>query len=64
MVSRTYSLGYIRHLFKAGEMLAGQLLSLHNMEYLIILAKKSREAIIVGKYEEFRKEFWTKYKKR
>ena len=63
MVSRTYSLGYIRHLFKAGEMLAGQLLSLHNLEYLILLAKKSREAIKAGKYSEFREEFWKNYKK-
>ena len=38
-------------------------MSLHNLEYLIILARKAREAIIAGKYEEFRKNFWEKYKK-
>jgi queuine tRNA-ribosyltransferase len=61
-VSRTYSLGYLRHLIKAGELLAGQLLSLHNLEYLITLAKKAREAILAGEYEAFRRRFWEAYR--
>lgn len=38
IVSKNYSLGYLRHLLKAGESLGGQLLSLHNLQYLILLA--------------------------
>lgn len=60
-VSKTYSLGYLRHLVKAGELLGGQLLSLHNLEYLIKLAKAAREAILAGDYESFRKKFWDAY---
>ncbi|MFA6090677.1 MAG: tRNA guanosine(34) transglycosylase Tgt [Candidatus Gracilibacteria bacterium] len=62
MVSRTYSLGYLRHLFKVGEMLAGQLVSLHNLEFLLNLSREARKAIIEGRYEVFRKDFWTEYK--
>ena len=61
LISRKYSLAYLRHLFKAWESLAGTLMSLHNLEYLHIITKKARKAIIDGKYEEFRKEFYGGY---
>lgn len=61
MVSKNYSLGYLKHLIKAGESLGGQLLSLHNLEYLIQISQKAREAILAGKYDEFRKDFWEGY---
>lgn len=60
-VSRRYSLGYLRHLINVGEATGGVLLSLHNIEYLLLLAKKSRKAILEGKFEAFRSEFWEKY---
>lgn len=59
MVSREYSLGYLKHLYTAGESLAGILVSMHNIEYLMNIAKKSREAILVGEFELFRKRFWS-----
>ncbi len=61
LVSRNYSLGYLRHLIKCGESLGGQLLSLHNLEYLIKISGKAREAIVAGEYEKFRKDFWEGY---
>ena len=61
MVSRGYSLGYLRHLIKTGESLGGQLLSLHNLEYLIKLTQQARLAIVAGQYEAFRTEFWVGY---
>ncbi len=45
IVSRSYSLGYLRHLIKTGESLGGQLLSLHNLEYLIKISQSARAAI-------------------
>ncbi len=57
-VSKKYSLWYLRHLINVGETTGGVLLSLHNLEYLLLLGKKSREAIIRGNFEEFRREFW------
>lgn len=63
-VSRRYSLGYLRHLVNVGEATGGVLLSLHNLEYLLLIAKKSRQAILAGKFEEFRSEFWSVYPKK
>ena len=63
-VSRRYSLGYLRHLINVGEATGGVLLSLHNLEYLLLIAKKSRQAILEGKFEEFRSEFWSVYPKK
>jgi queuine tRNA-ribosyltransferase len=44
----TYSRGYLRHLFAAGELLGLRLLSLHNVRYLIRLAAEMREVIQRG----------------
>ena len=44
----TYSRGYLRHLFVAGELLGLRLLSLHNVRYLIRLAAEMRDAIRQG----------------
>jgi queuine tRNA-ribosyltransferase len=63
-VSKRYSLGYLRHLINVGEATGGVLLSLHNLEYLLLIAKKSRQAILEGKFEEFRSEFWSVYPKK
>ena len=41
----TFSRGYLRHLFMAGELLGLKLLSLHNVRYLIRLAGEMRAAI-------------------
>ncbi len=63
-ISKRYSLGYLRHLVNVGETTGGVLLSLHNLEYLLLIAKKSRKAILVGKFEVFRSEFWSVYPKK
>lgn len=61
-VSRRYSLGYLRHLINVGEATGGTLLSLHNIEYLLLIARKAREAILAGRFTEFREQFWSVYK--
>lgn len=60
-VSKNYSLGYLRHLFWVSEILAWQLVSMHNLEYLIKISQAAREAILEWKYSEFRDEFWKEY---
>lgn len=60
-VCKNYSLGYLRHLFQEDEMLWMQLLSYHNLYLLIDLSKQAREAILEGKYSQFRKKFWQNY---
>lgn len=57
-----FSRAYIRHLINAGEMLGAELLSIHNLRFLIRLAENSREAIIGGYFAEFKDEFIKNYK--
>ena len=53
---RSFSRGYLRHLFNTGEMLGPILASAHNVSYLIRLTKQVREAITAGRYVQFRAE--------
>lgn len=54
---RRYSRGYLHHLFKAGEMLGPQLLSVHNTTHYQRLMQKIRESITAGQFEAlYRKE--------
>ncbi len=57
-----FTRAYIRHLVNAGEMLGAELLSIHNLRFLIRLAENSREAIIGGYFPEFKEEFLKQYK--
>ena len=50
---RHYSKAYIRHLFKAQEMLGMRLAVLHNLYFYNDLMAKIREALDEGRYEEF-----------
>jgi len=49
---QTFTRAYIRHLVVAKELLAGSLLSIHNLHALIHLVKDMRAAIIDGSFEE------------
>ncbi len=57
-----YSRAYLRHLINAGEMLGAELLSIHNLRFLINLAEKSREAILGDYFAEFKDDFFKRYK--
>ncbi|HSR21031.1 MAG TPA: tRNA guanosine(34) transglycosylase Tgt [Anaerolineales bacterium] len=48
---RCFSRAYIRHLVNAGELLAGVLLSIHNLRSLIRLVAEIRTAILDGTFE-------------
>lgn len=54
---RHYSRSYIRHLFKAKEMLGMRLAVLHNLYFYNELMEKIREALEEGRYEEFYREY-------
>ncbi len=62
-VCKNYSKWYLRHLIAENEMLWMQLLSYHNLYFLINLAKEARVAIKENRYSEFRDEFWKNYPK-
>ena len=60
---KSYTKAYLRHLVNVNEMLAGMLLSLHNVTFLVNLSKNLRKAIIGGYLDDFVKEFYAAYGK-
>ncbi len=50
---RRHSRAYIRHLFKANEMLAMRLCVMHNLYFYNTLTERTREALDNGTFEEF-----------
>jgi len=48
-----FSRAYLRHLFVAGEMLAGMLITRHNIHFYMKLMSDAAEAIGAGCYEDF-----------
>lgn len=61
-VCRSYTRAYIRHLIKAGEMLAHRLLSFHNVYFLLKLMQGLQVAISHDRLEAFRADFYEDYK--
>ncbi len=61
---RNYSRAYIRHLFKAGEMLAMRLCVLHNLHFYNKMMADIRSAIEDGIYKQFKEEKIEKYTRR
>ncbi|MFU8804326.1 MAG: tRNA-guanine transglycosylase, partial [Bradymonadaceae bacterium] len=53
-----FSRAYLRHLVKSKEMLGAQLCTLHNLHYFLDLVGKAREAIVEGRFEAFRGEYY------
>lgn len=54
---KNFSRAYIRHLFKAEEMLGGRLAVLHNLYFYNTLTERIREAIEKGEFESFRNKY-------
>ncbi|MEF3254624.1 MAG: tRNA guanosine(34) transglycosylase Tgt [Deferribacterales bacterium] len=51
---RNFSRGYLRHLYKAGEILSMRLNTIHNLTFYISLVKSARNAIKNGCYNKFK----------
>ena len=62
-VCRRYSRAYLRHLFKAEEVLALRFGVIHNLWYYNHLMSEIRSALEEGSFEEFRREFYRKREK-
>jgi queuine tRNA-ribosyltransferase len=54
LACRRFSRSYLRHLFLAREMLGPILASIHNLSYLHRLMRQTREAILEGRFVQFR----------
>jgi len=61
---RTYSRGYLRHLFAADELLGLRALSLHNVRFLTRLASAAREQIEAGRFEGWSGNWINRYNRR
>lgn len=60
-VCKNYSRAYIRHLFKADEILGQRLATYHNIWFLLNLMKEARQAIIENRFKAFKEEFIRNY---
>ncbi|HTX91042.1 MAG TPA: tRNA guanosine(34) transglycosylase Tgt [Anaerolineales bacterium] len=58
---RTFTRAYLRHLIVAKELLAGTLLSIHNVHALVQLVKDIRQSILAGSFEDRVEELLKKW---
>jgi len=54
---QNFTRGYISHLFKSRELLAYNLLSIHNLYFLINLTKQIRQSILDDNFQSFKKKW-------
>ncbi len=54
---RGYSRAYLHHVFRAGEMISGMLLTWHNLHYYQELMQTMRDAIAAGSFAAFEADF-------
>jgi queuine tRNA-ribosyltransferase len=59
-----FTKSYLSHLFRADEMLAGTLASLHNLKFLTQLVDDARRALEEGRFIEFKESFIARYYKK
>jgi queuine tRNA-ribosyltransferase len=57
-----FSRAYLRHLYVSDEILGLRLLSLHNVHFLLSLARAGRAAIISGEVDRWAREWLEKYR--
>ena len=57
----SYTRAYVHHLFKAKEMLAATLCTIHNERFIIRLVDRIRDAIPAGDFEALREDFLGRY---
>ena len=57
-----FSRAYIRHLFVSDEILGLRLLSLHNVHFLLSIARGARQAIINGDFDSWSRDWLGRYR--
>ena len=57
-----FTAAYLRHLFRAREVLGLRLASVHNLRFVLRLMDGIRQSIIEGRFEGFRREFHDAYR--
>ena len=59
---RNFSAAYLHHLFRAQELLAYRLATIHNLRFVMRLLERVRDAIRDGTFGSFKDEFLTEYR--
>jgi queuine tRNA-ribosyltransferase len=59
---RTFSRAYLRHLYKAGEISALRLGTIHNVHFMLELMRQIRAAIEAGRFAAFREQFHRRFR--
>ena len=59
---KNYTASYLAHLFRAREMFAATLATIHNLHFINSLVAKIRQSILDDKFFEFKEEFFLCYK--
>jgi queuine tRNA-ribosyltransferase len=58
---KNFSRSYVAHLFRAKEMLASTLVSIHNIHFIVQMVDCMRNAILEDNFDEYKKVFLSKY---
>jgi queuine tRNA-ribosyltransferase len=61
---RTFTKAYLRHLYKAGEILSYRLNTLHNLTFYLDLVRGARKAILAGTFQDYKAKFEEIYEKK
>ncbi len=64
LADQNYTKAYLRHLFKAGEFLAAQIASLHNLHFYLWLVGEARKHILAGTFCQWKNEMVPKVEQR
>ena len=58
---RTFSSAYVHHLFKAKELLAYRLATIHNLRFVLRMMEEMRSAITEGSFDAYRDDFQSRF---
>src|SRR3954462_246729 len=58
---RNFSMGYVHHLFRAKELLAYRLNSIHNLRFMTRTVAEIRASILDGTFPAYREQFLARY---
>lgn len=59
----SFTLAYVSHLVRSGEMLGSVICSMHNLHFILSLVAGAREAILEDRFDAYRENFVRKYYK-
>jgi queuine tRNA-ribosyltransferase len=56
-----FTRAYVSHLCRSGEFLGGIICSMHNVGFILKLVEGARQAILDGRFDDYRADFIQKY---